>query len=192
MRALQIAPGIAVLAFCAIALTTHAASTIPSIEITAINSGAANACSGSGLDVQVILNNAGVEYDNYEIYDGSTLLYRWVGENYAGVGPNSYGISGSFATVPDNTILTGVIYTFPSSSLPPTPYTPDKYSYRSQIRWNCTTGALVDISNSVGGLAPAVATAVPAAGPFSLSALFASLLALGVWSLRQRVSRPRR
>jgi hypothetical protein len=157
----------------------HAATVVPSIEITGIVSGAANNCSQSGLEAAVILNNPGVESDNYEIYNGSTLLYRWTGETYPGTGANQYGLSSSaFTTLPPDSPLTGIIYTFPTSSIPATPYTPDKYSYKSAITWDCTTGALISIVNTVGGGPVVAALPVPALRPARLAALALALFAM--------------
>lgn len=183
--------GIAVVALSAIALTARAAPIVPSIEITGINGvgSGVNSCGGSNLNVSILLNNPGVEYDNYEIYNGSTLLYRWSGEHYGGVGPDTYGLqSDLFAPLPADSTLTAIIYTFAASSLPALPYTPDKFSYASQIRWNCTTGALIDITNTIGatGTVAAVATPVPVGAPATLGALLATLAGLGAWTLRRR------
>ena len=174
----------------AIALATPlvmAASVVPSIEITSLVS---SSCTSAGADTEVTLNTPDTtpHSDNYEIYNGSTLIFRWTGEIYSGVGPNfHYGITNGPAVAAD-TKLTGVIYTFPESSNPSPPYTPDKYSYRSQIDFNCTTGEVFDIINSVGG--SVTAQPVPVLGTGVLTTL-AVLLALSAIALL-RVSTPRR
>ncbi len=123
--------------------------------------------------------------DNYEIYNGATLLYRWTGEVYTGVGPNFYGITNAPTAVPADTTITGIIYTFPTSTNPPAPYNASEYSYRSEVQWNCTTGALISITNSGGGPVASV-VAVPALGPEALAALALLLLVAGAWLVRRR------
>lgn len=162
------------------------ASTVPSIEITGISSNGGG-CSTPGVTVNVNNNlpSGGLHSDNFEIYDGSTLLYRWIGESYDSVSPGTYGINSAPASVPADTIVTGVIYTFAASSNPPPPYTSAVYSYRSEVQWNCTTGALVSITNSIGGTPVVVATPVPTLQQAAL-AMLALLLGAAGWFVRRR------
>ncbi len=169
-----------------VASAARSASVVPSIEITGINANEGG-CANPGISADVILNTPATSphSDNYEIYNGATLLYRWTGEVYTGVGPNFYGITDAPTAVPADTTITGVIYTFPTSTNPPAPYNASEYSYRSEIQWNCTTGALISITNSSGGV-PAAAVAVPALGPEALAALALLLLVAGTWLVRRR------
>ena len=175
------------------ASTAWSAATVPSIEITGIVGGSSTCAGGGGLgaDADVIDNlpTGNVHSDNYEVYNGATLLYRWTGESYDGVGADTYGLgTTSGITVPANTVLTAVIYTFPTATNPAIPYTSDKFSYRSEVQWDCTTGAVVSITNTIGtaggGGTPA-ATAIPALQPAALAAL-ALLLGAGTWYVRRR------
>ena len=168
-----------------LASAAWSASTVPSIEITGISTNPGG-CANPGVSVDVINNLpiGDIHSDNFEIYNGATLLFRWTGESYDGVNTSTYGITSSPTSVPTNTIVTGVIYTFATATNPPPPYTASLYTYRSTVQWNCTTGALVSISNSVGGTTP-VATAIPTLQPMALAAL-ALLLGAGTWFVRRR------
>ncbi len=175
-----------------LASTAWSAATLPSIEITGITGGSST-CAGSGglgADADIIDNlpTGNVHSDNYEVYNGATLLYRWIGESYDNVGPTTYGLGTTPGiTVPANTVLTAVIYTFPTATNPAIPYTSDKFSYRSEVQWDCTTGTVVSITNTIGtagGGTPA-ATAIPALQPAALAALVL-LLGAGTWYVRRR------
>jgi len=174
------------MAIMLLASAAWAASIVPSIEITGINANEGG-CATPGISADVILNTPATSphSDNYEIYNGATLLYRWTGEVYTGVGPNFYGITEAPTAVPADTTITGIIYTFPTSTNPPAPYNASEYSYRSEVQWNCTTGALISITNSGGGPVASVVS-VPALGPEALAALALLLLVAGAWLVRRR------
>jgi hypothetical protein len=183
----QLGKGVALIGALLLASSAWSASTVPSIEITGI-SGSPNGCANPGVTVNVI-NNLPVgntHSDNFQIFNGGTLLFTWTGESYDGTGPSTYGINSSPTSVPANTIVTGVIYTFATATIPASPpYPSSVYTYRSQIQWNCTTGALVGITNSVGGTAAGAGNPIPTLQPLALAAL-SLLLGGGALLVRRR------
>lgn len=166
------------------ASSAWSAATVPSIEITGINVNSGGcATPGVSVDVNYNLPVSVADSENYEIYNGATLLYRWTGENsFRSVGTGTYGVTGATTALPANTTVTGIIYTFSTSTLPTPPY--NVFSYRSQIQWNCTTGAVIGITNTIGG-ANASANPIPMLQPAALAVLVV-LLGGGAWLFRRR------
>jgi hypothetical protein len=143
--------------FCAAAffslntITVAAIGPLPSAQITGFVSPPINSCDLPYATLAVEANGDATTSDTFFIYANGSEIYRWSGENMSWAqppGPNTYSVAGEFAGLAPGTTLTAAIVTYDSAN----PLGPLFYAgnaiYRSQISWNCTSGAqLGNLSN---------------------------------------------
>jgi IPTL-CTERM motif len=149
----------------------------PSVQITGIDtSQPRGSCDAPSIELFVEANGTGSQSDNFFVLADGALIYSWTGESMTWVntaGPNTYSVStgGAAANLPANTRVTARIETYDSVNPAGPIFVAGNAVYRSEISWNCTTGAQL---GSVNNFDLRVNSIVPTLQPAALA--FAALL----------------
>jgi hypothetical protein len=171
-------------AFSASAVTTaFALGPLPSVQITGIDtSQPRGSCDLPAIELLVNANGNASHSDNFFVLANGELIYSWSGESMAWVnvaGANTYSISAGTANLAPNTTVTARIDTYDSVNPGGPIFTAGEVVYRSEISWNCTTGAQLGAINNFNLRARAI---VPTLQPTAL--VFVALL-IGMIGVRQ-------
>jgi hypothetical protein len=156
---------------------------LPSVQITGIDpSQPRGSCDLPAIELLVDANGNASHSDNFFVLANGVLIYTWSGESMAWVnvaGANTYSISAGTANLAPNTTVTVRIETYDSVNPSGPIFTAGDAVYRSEISWNCTTGAQLGAINNFD---LRINTTVPTLQPTAL--VFAALL-LGLIGVRR-------
>jgi hypothetical protein len=166
-----------------VATTAFALGPPPSVQITGIDtSQPRGSCDLPAIELLVNANGNASHSDNFFVIANGELIYSWSGESMAWVnvaGANTYSISAGTANLAPNTTVTARIDTYDSVNPDGPIFTAGDVVYRSEISWNCTTGAPL---GAISNFNLRANTVVPTLQPI---ALMCAALLLGLIGARQ-------
>jgi hypothetical protein len=163
----------------------------PSVQITGIDtSQPRGGCDAPSIELFVEANGSALQSDNFFVLADGALIYRWTGESMAWASPagaNTYSVNsgGVAANLPANTRVTAAIETYDSVNPVGPNFVAGNAVYRSEISWDCTTGAQL---GAIGNLDLRASSIVPTLQPVAI-ALAALLLGFAGWQRLRKSAR---